>query len=320
MHYEANGVTLNGNLSRLLSTGARVFKKAKHRFAIAQSVFRGPALLLGALFMATPSPVSVITAFAVLGLSLMLATESLSFDEKPNVAEKSAGTATDAKHREICVKVLQPLGVLVGEWKGVGQPKRGSNAGAWSEKAHSAWKFDEKASGLFLSFELGKQYQSALFSVAKDGTTPELSLVPAGGERIHLTRKDEATAADSSSKEEKDVAWVFESSSDALPQTRCTVRIISDIRFAMLFEEKPTAQGSYRRLSEIGLTRVGARLASGNTGERQCIVTGGLGTIKVSHGGKTYYVCCEGCQQAFDADPVGTIAAYQERLKEASKK
>ena len=275
--------------------------------------------------MARTSPFSLIAAFAVLGLSLAVATESLSFDEKSYVAAKSGGTATDAKHREICVRVLQPLGVLVGEWKGVGQPKRGSNSGAWSEKAHSAWKFDEKASGLFLNFELGKQYQSVLFSVAEDGATPELSLTPAGGEIIRLTRKDESTAADTSSKvtnskATKDVAWVFESSSDTLPQTRCTVRIISDIRFAMLFEEKPTAQGSYRRLSEIGLTRVGARLASGNTGERQCIVTGGLGTIKVSHEGKTYYVCCEGCQQAFDADPAGTIAAYQERLKEASKK
>lgn len=270
--------------------------------------------------MARTSSFSFIAAFAVLGLTLVLATESLSFDETSAVAEKSGGTAADPKQREICVKVLQPLGVLVGEWKGVGQPKRGSNIGAWSEKAHSAWKFDEKASGLFLNFELGKQYQSVLFSVAKDGATPELSLMPADGETIHLTRKDDATASDSSSKDKKDVAWVFESSPDMLPQTRCTVRIISDIRFAMLFEEKPTAQGSYRRLSEIGLTRVGARLASGNTGERQCIVTGGLGTIKVSHEGKTYYVCCEGCQQAFVADPAGTIAAYQERLKEASKK
>jgi hypothetical protein len=270
--------------------------------------------------MATSSPFSVIAAFAVLGFSLALATESLSFDEKPNAAEKSAGTVTDAKHRDICVRVLQPLGVLVGEWKGVGQPKRGSNAGAWSEKAHSAWKFDEKASGLFLNFELGKQYQSVLFSVAEDGATPVLSLTPADGESIHLTRKDYATEAYTSSKAATVVDWVFESSPDTLPQMRCTVRIISDIRFAMLFEEKPTAQGSYRRLSEIGLTRVGARLASGNTGERQCIVTGGLGTIKVSHEGKTYYVCCEGCQQAFDADPAGTIAAYQERLKEASKK
>jgi hypothetical protein len=70
-------------------------------------------------------------------------------------------------------------------------------------------------------------------------------------------------------------------------------------------------------MAEIGLTRAGSKLASGNTGERQCVVTGGLGTIKVSHDGKTYYVCCEGCKQAFDADPEGTLKAYRERLNQA---
>ena len=98
-----------------------------------------------------------------------------------------------------------------------------------------------------------------------------------------------------------------------------TVRIISDIRVTLLFEEKSTKKASYRRMSEIGMTRAGSRLASGSSGERQCIVTGGLGTMKVSFEGKTYYVCCEGCKQAFDADPKGTIEAYRERLKEAAK-
>lgn len=41
--------------------------------------------------------------------------------------------------------------------------------------------------------------------------------------------------------------------------------------------------------------------------------------MKVSFEGKTYYVCCEGCKQAFDADPAGTIDAYRERLKNKAK-
>ena len=266
--------------------------------------------------MTNPSPFSVITVCAVLALSAA-ATNS---DEQPIAEKKSTGAPADPQHRETCVKVLKPLGVLVGEWKGVGQPRRGSNLGAWSEKAQAAWKFDEKQSGLVLNFDPGQHYKSVVFSVAKDAVTPELYLMSAGGQTIQLKRNDESTAHKTSDKPTKDVAWVFESSPDALPQTRCTVRVISEIRVAMLFEEKPTPQASYRRLSEIGLTRAGARLARGNTGERQCIVTGGLGTIKVSHEGKTYFVCCEGCQQAFDADPAGTIAAYQERLQEASKK
>ena len=245
--------------------------------------------------MTNPSPFSVITVCAVLALSAA-ATNS---DEQPIAEKKSTGAPADPQHRETCVKVLKPLGVLVGEWKGVGQPRRGSNLGAWSEKAQAAWKFDEKQSGLVLNFDPGQHYKSVVFSVAKDAVTPELYLMSAGGQTIQLKRNDESTAHKTSDKPTKDVAWVFESSPDALPQTR---------------------QASYRRLSEIGLTRAGARLARGNSGERQCIVTGGLGTIKVSHEGKTYFVCCEGCQQAFAADPAGTIAAYQERLKEASEK
>ena len=270
--------------------------------------------------MTNPSPFSVITVCAVLGFSLALSAAATNSDEQPIAEKKSTGAPADPQHRETCVKVLKPLGVLVVEWKGVGQPRRGSNVGAWSEKAQAAWKFDEKQSGLVLNFDPGQHYKSVVFSVAKDAVTPELDLMSAGGQTIQLKRNDESTAHKTSDKPTKDVAWVFESSPDTLPQTRCTVRVISEIRVAMLFEEKPTPQASYRRLSEIGLTRAGARLASGNTGERQCIVTGGLGTIKVSHEGKTYFVCCEGCQQAFAADPAGTIAAYQERLKEASEK
>ena len=97
------------------------------------------------------------------------------------------------------------------------------------------------------------------------------------------------------------------------------MRFISAIRLTMLFEQRRSKTSTSRRLSEIGLTRAGARLANGNTGERQCVVTGGLGTIKVAYEGKTYYVCCEGCKQAFDADPAGTIEAWRERLKEAAK-
>ena len=215
--------------------------------------------------------------------------------------------------RETTIKALQKLGTLIGDWKGVAQPKRGSNAGAWSEKAQAAWDFANSTADLVVTFEPGQQFHQAAFSLADDGKTPNLTLTPIQGESILLLR----VLADDDNPSD-DESWLFLSAEDSVPQTRCTVRIISDIRVTLLFEEKSTEKGSYRRLSEIGMTRAGSRLASGSTGERQCIVTGGLGTMKVSFEGKTYYVCCEGCKQAFDADPKGTIEAYRERLKVAA--
>jgi YHS domain-containing protein len=45
------------------------------------------------------------------------------------------------------------------------------------------------------------------------------------------------------------------------------------------------------------------------------VVTGGAGTISVTHKGQTYYVCCTGCQQAFEDDPEGVLAEYAARLE-----
>ncbi len=216
--------------------------------------------------------------------------------------------------REATIKALHGLGTLIGEWKGVAQPKRGSNAGAWSEKAQAAWDFENSSAEMVVRFEPGQQFQQASFSLGDDGKTPNLTLFPFKGESIALFRVPAESDSKSGDQQPREEVWIFESDGESVPQTRCSVRTISDIRITLLFEEKSNARASYRRLFEIGMTRAGARLAGGNSGERQCIVTGGLGTIKVSFEGKTYFVCCEGCKQAFDADPKGTIDNYRERL------
>ena len=38
--------------------------------------------------------------------------------------------------------------------------------------------------------------------------------------------------------------------------------------------------------------------------------------MQVTYKGETYYVCCTGCKQAFDADPERILKEYRERLAE----
>ena len=47
--------------------------------------------------------------------------------------------------------------------------------------------------------------------------------------------------------------------------------------------------------------------------KNECVVSGGLGTMKVMHKGETYYVCCSGCRDAFNDDP-------EKFIKEAAAK
>jgi len=227
-------------------------------------------------------------------------------------------------NREKVVSGLSPLSFLVGDWRGVAQPKRGSNSGAWSEKARTAWRFDEQIPCLVMKLEPGEKSKLIIFAASSETGLPIIELQQPEKPSIFLemTELETSPASNSTAPTDKSAKdhWVFQSVEEpGKSRLRFTVRKISDIRMTMLFEDSPSSEAAFRRQYEIGLTRAGERLAKGNTGERQCIVTGGLGTISVTHAGKTYFVCCEGCKQAFEADPEGTLTAYQERLNKKSQ-
>ena len=226
-------------------------------------------------------------------------------------------------NREKVVSGLTQLSFLVGDWRGVAQPKRGSNSGAWSEKSHTAWHFDEKIPCLLLTLEPGEKSTRIFFAAASATGRPiiELHQPEKPVIALEMTEPEKSPVSDSNAQTDNSAPdhWVFESVPESgKPRLRFTLRKINDIRMTLLFEESPNSEAAFRRQYEIGMTRAGERLAHGNTGERQCIVTGGLGTISVTHDGKTWYVCCEGCKQAFEADPEGTLTAYRERLKQKS--
>lgn len=246
--------------------------------------------------------------------------------DEPKVESSQTLSAIVSKaemNREKVVSALSQLSFLVGDWRGVAQPKRGSNSGAWSEKAQIVWRFDEKIPCLLMKLEPGEKSTRIYFAASSEAGRPivELQQPDKPSIALEMTEPETSPASNSTAPTDKSAQdhWVFQSVAEpGKPRLRFTVRKINDIRMTLLFEESLGSGAAFRRQYEIGMTRAGERLANGNTGERQCIVTGGLGTISVTHAGKTYYVCCEGCKQAFDADPEGTLSAYRERLKTKS--
>lgn len=204
---------------------------------------------------------------------------------------------------------LATLNFLVGDWRGVGQPRRGSNVGAWSETVSCAWDFSTTTPAIVLTADKGQQFESLRFFWEE------------GRRAIVLEQKQPSgvityTAA---APEEAVSKLVLLSAMDS-EQTvyRCTIQQLSDIRATVLLEKQTSAGGSFRRTAQIGYTRSGQRLAIAGANQRKCIVTGGLGTIPVTHQGKTYYVCCQGCVQAFQDAPDEIIADYQAALKKAA--
>ena len=99
---------------------------------------------------------------------------------------------------------------------------------------------------------------------------------------------------------------------------RLTIRSLNEKRTLLLHERRRASSKFYTRVAGVGYTRAGTRLAAANTGPL-CIVTEGKGTSKVSYKGKTYWVCCSGCRDAFLDDPEGVLADARQRADERKK-
>jgi hypothetical protein len=206
----------------------------------------------------------------------------------------------------VAQKQLEKIQQVVGQWKGVGQPQRGSTKDSWVEEADWAWSFDGKVA-LVAKQPKGK-YFKALRIIVSDFEYVLLA-TPADGAK-------EATywgARDESGK----LIFKEDKPREGLP-ARISFRFVAGgDRLLMLLERKGNAD-QYVRLAEVGYTRQGSGFGQGKTGP-ECVVTGGAGTIEVMHKGMKYYVCCTGCLEYFNDHPDEVIAEYQAR-KEAEKK
>lgn len=219
--------------------------------------------------------------------------------------EKTAESKTPADPKE----ALQSFNELIGEWRGVGMPRRGSRVGAWFETAEWVWDFKDKTPAIKYEVKKGQ-----LLDTARMTWDAKQKMY-----RLKATLPDESIREYTGGWNEAGKLVLESAADDEGVSHRITVTPLNEKR-TLVLHEKRSGQGLYRRVAEVGYTRAGTSLAVEGAGERECIVTGGKGTIAVSFQGKTYYVCCTGCKQAFDEDPEGTIAAYKQKVADRKAK
>ncbi|MBI1310110.1 hypothetical protein GC176_02295 [bacterium] len=202
----------------------------------------------------------------------------------------------------------------IGEWRGVGQERRGSTRGGWQETGGFVWNFDDGRVGIVYSIEKSKHLKTGTLSWDQKSKQYTLDAVFADDSKQRLAGKlDEGRLVLESIPPNEPAA-------DA-DVWRITFRQLNDKRMTVLYEKRRATQKLYLRVGEVGYTREGTRLAASDATGPECVVTGGAGTIAVTYKGEKYYVCCTGCRDAFNDDPEGIIAAYREqKAEEAAKK
>jgi hypothetical protein len=226
-----------------------------------------------------------------------------------------AHAADRAKDAAADKRALAPLQAYVGAWRGVGQLKRGSNQGAWTEASEWAWRFKEGQAELRGTLEHDKFFRLLQLQPGDGPGRFVLLATPAdgaGGEDVEPKRF--------LGKVEDDALVMTADESDPEKPARISMRLVAGGDRMVVLVEKRLGENVYARLAEVGSTRKGSSFAKAVASGPECVVTGGLGTIAVEYMGKTYYVCCGGCRDAFNDDPAGVLEDYRQRKKEEAEK
>ena len=203
-------------------------------------------------------------------------------------------------------EALQPFNDLIGAWRGTGEPE-GTRAekqkGFWVESINWSWAFKGDDAWLTTTFDKSKYFAKGELRYLPDKDAYQLTLTTVDKEkqtfsgklddrRLTLTREDEAK------KETQQIVFT----------------LLHSNRYLYRYEVKPEGKSGFAKQYQVGVTKEGVPFAEGD-GKPECIVSGGLGTIRVSYKGETYYVCCGGCRDEFNAEPEKYIKEFNEKKK-----
>jgi hypothetical protein len=223
-----------------------------------------------------------------------------------------AGGVQAAPAKKTSKEALRAFQDLIGSWRCTGEPygtREEKMKGFWQEKISWQWQFKKKDAWLLATFDKGKYF-----------TRAELRYVPARDAyelKATTPAKETLTFA---GKLEKKRLTLARTDASAKQDQRLVVTLYHFNRYVYQYETKPTDHETYKQVYRVGATKIGVAFASDDDGKPECVVSGGLGTMPVTHKGKTYYVCCTGCRDAFNDEPEKYIKEYEERLKAKKKK
>jgi hypothetical protein len=206
---------------------------------------------------------------------------------------------------------LAPLNVLIGSWRGSGTPegtKEERAAGAWSETIEWVWQFKGAEAWLAVNFDGGKHFSKGelRYTPGEEGKSPRFTLA--------LTRPDKSTATYAGTLKEKTLA-LERVDGPAGESERLVFSLLHHNRHLYRLESRPAGSTiAFTKKFQVGATKEGVPFADVPRGP-ECVVSGGLGTIRVSHAGRDYWVCCSGCREEFKENPKKYVKEFEARAK-----
>lgn len=217
----------------------------------------------------------------------------LAADKKPDPKELTEKAA------------LKKVGEYVGEWKANGKTKLTGKETYWKETLTMGWKFKDGTSALTLEIKDGKFFTSGVLGYDAEKKVYKLT----------MTDKAKKETAFDGTLVKGNLIFTHTAADTADVQKLTLYTIADGARLVMKSEVQAKGKGLFNEQFSLAGNKEGESFAGGGSKKPECIVTGGAGTMAVSFAGKTYYVCCSGCREEFDANPKKYVDLFEKSKK-----
>jgi hypothetical protein len=207
-------------------------------------------------------------------------------------------------------QALKALQDLIGSWRCTGTPSgtaEQKRKGFWLESIEWQWQFKGKDAWLRGDIDKGKWFTSLEVHYLPEKDLYQLKAVTTGKEEQTFEGK----------LEKRRIAFRREDASSKQTQ-QFVLSLLHFNRYLLRLDVKRQDSTIFKQVYEVGATKNGVAFA-GDDDKPECVVSGGLGTMPVMYKGKTYYVCCTGCRDAFKEDPEKYIKEFEESKKKKKK-
>ena len=242
-------------------------------------------------------------------VTVAAAAETAPPQDAPLTGEQKANTIMQA---------LRPLQVLIGNWRGITFKEIGGAKAV--EEPQWIWdlRTDREQPALVMNSMTSPYFESSRLTFLPDKQCYQLATVDRDGNRRtyegRFVRPVEDIPGDDRSLQ-RTYELEFVQVEPATPRKLAKVVLHQQDNNRYLLEVFDRRGDQFVKYDTVGNQREGTSFALSDSeyGEKTCIVSQGLGTISVTHGGRTYYVCCTGCKAAFEDEPERWIAKATER-------
>ena len=252
---------------------------------------------------------------AIPKISLAATPETMASGSLPPESGSSPAGQQDDAWRAVVV-AMHPLQVMLGTWKGTTQREFGDFKAL--DKPAWVWDFqtDRSQPALVMTSTDSPYIRQGRLTYLPETEVFRFTIEDAEGKTRTLEGTFRQAVREFQGDDQKmHVAYELElTQTDAeSPRDQWQIVFNQQENNRYLLEMARNRSNRFLRYDTVATQREGTSFGTSDEGygERECIISGGLGTMQVSYKGRSYWVCCTGCQAAFNDDPESWLASMK---------